>query len=89
MASTIVNITALYVSKLKLFGMDMFPKAFIASIGTSPVSCCFKSPSLGTQELKITKKIARMYQLKDFILEGSMYYLNGFKDAHIICAFLK
>jgi hypothetical protein len=69
--------------------MNMFPKAFIASIGTSTVSYCFKSPSLGTQELKITKKIARMYRLKDFILEGSMYYLNGFKDAHIICAFLK
>lgn len=86
MASTIVNVTALSVSKLKLFGMDYGPKAFK---GTSPVSCCFKSPSLGTQELKITKKIARMYQLKDFIIEGSMYYLNGFKDAHIICAFLK
>ena len=69
--------------------MDMIFETFFASIWTSTFSFYFKSPSIGTQELKITKKIARMYQLKDFILEGSMYYLNGFKDAHIICAFLK
>ena len=48
--------------------MDMFPKAFIASIGTSTFSFYFKLPSLGAQELKITKKITRKYRLNDFIL---------------------
>jgi hypothetical protein len=48
--------------------MDMLFKAFIASIETSPVFRYCKSLSLGTQELKITKKIIRNYRLKVFIL---------------------
>ena len=54
--------------------MDMIFETFFASIWASTFSFYFKSPSLGAQELKITKKITRKYRLNDFILEESMCY---------------